>query len=194
MVAFMMRIVISSPGIFAPLEFFALIARALKALVRSANWLVASFHGSDMTLTEPSGYTHWPAFLLSFWLPLLSLQFYAANWLYTYRQRKEHVTIHCRDTGTATTTPPSQINDLIGWIRKDNRAARAARIFVQFYDVLCQTTDLSSVFWLLCYFHLVKSMRGRGKNENTLFPFQRPPPHLLMLFRLLNTTEQKYVR
>ena len=39
---------------------------------------------------------------------------------------------------TATTTP--QINDLIGWVRKNNRAARAARTLVQFFDVVCQMT------------------------------------------------------
>ena len=31
-------------------------------------------------------------------------------------------------------------NDLIGWIRKNNRAARAARCLVQFFDVACQMT------------------------------------------------------
>ena len=41
-------------------------------------------------------------------------------------------------TATVTTTP--QINDLIGLTRKNNRAARAARFLVQFFDVVCQTT------------------------------------------------------
>ena len=36
------------------------------------------------------------------------------------------------------TTPEN--NDLIGWIRKNNRAARAAGTLVQFFDVVCQTT------------------------------------------------------
>ena len=36
---------------------------------------------------------------------------------------------------TATSTP--QINDLIGWMRKKNRAARAARPLVQICDVVC---------------------------------------------------------
>ena len=36
-------------------------------------------------------------------------------------------------TATATITP--QINDLIDWIRKNNRAARAARFLVQFLDL-----------------------------------------------------------
>ena len=31
-------------------------------------------------------------------------------------------------------------NDLIGWIRKNNRAARAARSLIQFFDVVCQMT------------------------------------------------------
>ena len=34
-------------------------------------------------------------------------------------------------TATATTTP--QINDLIGWTRKNNHAARAAHLLVQFF-------------------------------------------------------------
>ena len=46
---------------------------------------------------------------------------------------------------TATTTP--QMNDLIGWIRKNNRAARAARYLVQFFDVVCQTTSWSFQIW-----------------------------------------------
>ena len=41
-------------------------------------------------------------------------------------------------TGKATTTP--QINDLIGWMRKNNRAARAARTYEQVRAVLCKTT------------------------------------------------------
>ena len=47
----------------------------------------------------------------------------------------------------ATTTP--QINDLIGWIQKNNRAARAARFFVQLFDTVCQTTTWNSHlrFW-----------------------------------------------
>ena len=36
------------------------------------------------------------------------------------------------------TTPEN--NDLIGWIRKNNRAACAARFLVQFFDVACQMT------------------------------------------------------
>ena len=44
---------------------------------------------------------------------------------------------------TATTAP--QINDMIGCMRKNNRAARAARSraarsLVEFFDVVCQTT------------------------------------------------------
>ena len=39
-------------------------------------------------------------------------------------------------TGKATTTP--QINDLIGWMRKNNRAARAARTYEQVRAVLCK--------------------------------------------------------
>ena len=40
------------------------------------------------------------------------------------------------------TTPEN--NDLIGWMwKKNNRAARAARTFVAFFDVDCQMTNLS---------------------------------------------------
>jgi len=39
-------------------------------------------------------------------------------------------------TAVATTTTP-QINDVIGWMRKNNHAARAARISVQFSHVVC---------------------------------------------------------
>ena len=42
-----------------------------------------------------------------------------------------------RTTATATTTPEN--NDLISWTRKNNRAARAARTLVRFFDVVCQT-------------------------------------------------------
>ena len=41
---------------------------------------------------------------------------------------------------TATTTTTPQINDLIGWMKKNNRATRAARSLVHFFDVVCQTT------------------------------------------------------
>ena len=37
-----------------------------------------------------------------------------------------------------TTVP--QINDLIGWMRKNYRAARAARFLMHFFDVVCQMT------------------------------------------------------
>ena len=37
-----------------------------------------------------------------------------------------------------TTTPEN--NDLIGWIRKNNRASRAARTLKGFLDVVCQMT------------------------------------------------------
>ena len=31
-------------------------------------------------------------------------------------------------------------NDLIGWMRKNKRAERAARVLVQFFDIVCQMT------------------------------------------------------
>ena len=36
--------------------------------------------------------------------------------------------------------PTPQKNDLIGWMRKNNCAARAARFWLQFFDIVCQTT------------------------------------------------------
>ena len=39
---------------------------------------------------------------------------------------------------TATTT--QLINDFIGWLKKNNRAARAARFLLQFFDVVYQMT------------------------------------------------------
>ena len=48
--------------------------------------------------------------------------------------------------GSATTTTP-QINDVIGWIRKNNRATCAARFLAQFFDVICQTMTWSFHIW-----------------------------------------------
>ena len=54
-----------------------------------------------------------------------------------WRQR-EHAAVNLSlgslktTTGTATTTP--QIKDLIGWMKKNNRATRAARFLAQFFD------------------------------------------------------------
>ena len=39
---------------------------------------------------------------------------------------------------TATTAP--RINDLIGWLRKNNHAARGVRFLGKFSEVVCQTT------------------------------------------------------
>jgi len=36
---------------------------------------------------------------------------------------------------------------LIGWMRKNSRAARAARFLVQFFDVICQTKSLNFHMW-----------------------------------------------
>ena len=43
-----------------------------------------------------------------------------------------------KTTATAKTTPEN--NDMIGWMTKNNRAARAARTLVQFSDADSQTT------------------------------------------------------
>ena len=52
-----------------------------------------------------------------------------------------------RDLTTATSATTPQINDLIGWMKKNNRAARAARFFVQCFDVVCQTTTWNFHIW-----------------------------------------------
>ena len=46
--------------------------------------------------------------------------------------------IYCCVFAFSSTTPES--NDLIGWMKKNNRAARAARTLVEFFDVVCQMT------------------------------------------------------
>ena len=43
-----------------------------------------------------------------------------------------------RTKATATTTQEN--SDLIGWTKKNNRAARVARTLEQFFDVVCQMT------------------------------------------------------
>ena len=48
-----------------------------------------------------------------------------------------------RTKATATTTQEN--SDLIGWTRKNNRAARVARTLEQFFDVVCQMTAWNSV-------------------------------------------------
>ena len=40
----------------------------------------------------------------------------------------------------ATTKTTLESNDLIGWMRKADRAARAARTLIEFFDVVCQMT------------------------------------------------------
>ena len=48
---------------------------------------------------------------------------------------------------TATATTTLQIKDLIGWVRKNNRAARAARFLVQLIDVVCRATTWNFHSW-----------------------------------------------
>ena len=40
-----------------------------------------------------------------------------------------------------------QINDLIGWMRKYNRAARAALVLGEMFDVVCQTKTWKVHIW-----------------------------------------------
>ena len=47
----------------------------------------------------------------------------------------------------AAATATLQTDDLIGWMRKNNCAACAARFLVTFSDLVCQTTALNFHFW-----------------------------------------------
>ena len=47
---------------------------------------------------------------------------------------------------TATEMTRSENNYLIGWMRENDRAARAARTQVKFFDVVCQTTTWNFQF------------------------------------------------
>ena len=60
-------------------------------------------------------------------------------WRCVYRCRRR---MHWGDLvrTTARVTMTLENNDLIGWMRINNRAARAARTSVQFFDVICQMT------------------------------------------------------
>jgi len=53
------------------------------------------------------------------------------------------------DAATAERTPEN--NDLIGWMRKNNRAARAARILVEFCYVVCRTTTHNFQIYKLAF-------------------------------------------
>ena len=53
-----------------------------------------------------------------------------------YRTRAKFPQTHAASRAVATTTTP-QINDVIGWMSKNNGAARAARTSVQFSHVVC---------------------------------------------------------
>ena len=48
---------------------------------------------------------------------------------------------------TATSTTSPQINDLIGWMKKHNRTARAARFLMQCFDAVCKTTTWNFHIW-----------------------------------------------
>ena len=51
-------------------------------------------------------------------------------------------------TATSTSTTSLQINDLIGWMKKNNRAARAARILLRCFGVVFQTTTWNFHIWI----------------------------------------------
>ena len=64
----------------------------------------------------------------------------------------------------ATTT--SQINDLIGWMRENKRAARAARFLVEFFDVVCQMTSWNFHIWSsdnkAFYMNTIRAKQAKG--------------------------------
>ena len=45
-----------------------------------------------------------------------------------------------KDDGNGNDDARKQCFYLIGWMRTNNRAARAARTLIQFFDVVCQMT------------------------------------------------------
>ena len=83
------------------------------------------------------------------------------------------------DDGSDQATP--EINNLLGWMRKNNRAARAPRFLVQFFDVVYQMTTWIFIFevlkttqtgscksFILCLY--VKTIRGiRAKRAKVHF-------------------------
>ena len=81
---------------------------------------------------------------------------------------------------TVTRTP--QINNMIGQMRKDNRAARSARFLGQFFDVkrrpeififevLTTTRARSSKSFILCLY--VKTIRGKRAKVHFTYFVQR---------------------
>ena len=68
------------------------------------------------------------------------------RWRSRFRRRRGCLS-SLMTTATATLTP--QTNDLIGWMGKSNRAARAARFLVQFFGVVCQMRARNFHFELL---------------------------------------------
>ena len=98
---------------------------------------------------------------------------------------------------TALTT--SQINQLISWIRKNDRAARAARFLMQFFDLVGQATQTfifevlkttrthSSKSFILCVY--VKTIRAKQakvyfayfvhRNQHGIIAKRQPPFHSL---------------
>ena len=62
----------------------------------------------------------------------------ASNYHYNARWLPHHQGVLAKTTGTATATP--QNKNIIGWKRKNARAARATRISVHFFAVLHKTT------------------------------------------------------
>ena len=57
------------------------------------------------------------------------------------------LTTRQQDLTTATSMTTPQINDLIGWMKKNNRAARAALFLVHCFVVVCQTTTWNFHIW-----------------------------------------------
>ena len=79
-----------------------------------------------------------------------------------------------RTTATATATTTPENNDLIGWMRKNNRAARAARTLVEIFDVVCQRQGDISKFKVL-----MPRWTHKSKSSFSIFTSTAPlPVHL----------------
>ena len=84
---------------------------------------------------------------------------------------------------TMATAMP-QINALIGRTKKNNRAARAARFLVQFFDIVCQTTTSN--------FHFLGSHDNANPQQYIFHTLPSHEDHLCQtgesVLRLLCTT------
>ena len=103
----------------------------------------------------------------------------------------------CKQMGETT---PSQINDLIGQTRKNNRVARAARFLVQFptqsanrqreifmFEVLTTTRARSSKSFILCIY--MKTIRAKQAKVHFAYFVQRDQLYFNVTFSLQQTSQ-----